>query len=112
MIKNLKQNESGVVLVTVLMVIMIMMVLSVSILSMNVSQVMLNEGEVRHIQAEALSLGVLDYAFANQGSASPTNSITLPITLGNSTFNILTNLSGTSLAGYETTDLTITVDYN
>ncbi len=112
MLKNLKQNENGMVLVTVLMVVMIMMILSVSILSMNTSQIMLNEGQVRRIQAETLVFGALYYAIANQLSSTPSNNITLPTTLGNITFNISTSLSNTTLTGFEANDLTIAVDYN
>jgi len=59
MLRQLRQNERGVVFVTVLMIIIVMMALTVSIVSLNVTQVTRTAGEVKHVQAEHLALGAI-----------------------------------------------------
>ena len=56
MVKSLK-NESGVVLVTVIVMTLVMMIFAAGILGLNVSQVTVGEREVERIQAQELALG-------------------------------------------------------
>ena len=111
MLKQLKQNQKGVVFVTVLMIIIVMMVLSVSVISLNVSQVMLSENESKRIQAEILAMGALSYMFANQMSSSPSNLITDSVILDNITYNIISNVANPGGGTYGTSELNIDVVY-
>ena len=65
MLRNLKNNKKGVVFVTVLVIIIIMMVLVVSVISVNLSHVMVSEGDVKKIQEEMLGIGAL-HLFASE----------------------------------------------
>ena len=111
MLRDLKQNEKGVVFITVLMIIIVMMTLAISVISVNVSQVMVTEGETKRLQAEILAMGALTRAFANQMSPSPGNNISYPQTLGNITFNLTANLANCPSCPYSTNSLNIYVTY-
>ena len=91
MLKDLKNNEKGVVFVTVLIIIVISMVLAVNILSMNISQVTSSEEELKMIQAGILKDGVLAQFYVNQFANSAANSFTYQETMGNTTFTVLAN---------------------
>ena len=111
MLRQLRQNERGVVFVTVLMIIIVMMALTVSIVSLNVTQVTRTAGEVKHVQVEHLALGAIPYLYANQWTASPDNTITYTETLDGTLFTVVANLSGPGLGGYNTNSLSINVTY-
>ena len=111
MLRQLRENERGVVFVTVLMIIIVMMALTVSIVSLNVTQVTRTAGEVKHVQAEHLALGAIPYLYANQWTASPDNTITYTETLDGTLFTVVANLSGPGLGGYNTNSLSINVTY-
>ncbi|MCK5014135.1 MAG: hypothetical protein KAS66_09980 [Candidatus Omnitrophica bacterium] len=93
MFKELKNNNRGIVFVTVLIIIIVAMVLSVSVLSLNISQVTSSEDELKHIQARALAEGGFAQILVEKfsGSAS-SNIITYPEPLGNTTFTIVANI--------------------
>ena len=57
MFKKLRNNENGVIFVTVLIIIIISMVLAISIHSVNTAQTMAAEEEYRRIQAEMIAHG-------------------------------------------------------
>lgn len=111
MLRQLRQNDHGIVFVTVLMVIIVMMILTVSIVSLNVTQVLRTSGEVKHVQAEYLALGAIPYLYANQWTALPDNTITYTETLDGVSFTVVANLSGPGLGGYNTTGLFVNVTY-
>ena len=111
MLKQLKNNERGVVFVTVLMIITVMTVLAISVVSMNVNQVMMAESEVRRLQAEILAFGALAYTFTNQASSSPSNYISYLQTLDGETFNIEAVVGPPNSGIYNTSSLTINVTY-
>ncbi len=111
MFRQLRQNDRGIVFVTVLMIIIVMMVLTVSIVSLNVTQVLRTSGEVKHVQAEYLALGAIPYLYANQWTAAPDNTITYAETLDGVLFTVVANLSGPGLAGYNTSALSVNVIY-
>ncbi len=75
MLKQLKNNENGIVFVTVLMVIIVMAVLTVSMISLNVSQSVLAENESKKAKAETLAQGGLFFFLANKSGPSPSNYI-------------------------------------
>ena len=111
MLAQLKNNNRGVVFVTVLMVIIVMMVITVSILGLNISQVVMAENRVKAIQAEVLARGALDYFVMTQFSAAASNLISFSETVDNFTFNVTANLDSSG-GGYHGTDpLDIQVNY-
>ena len=59
MFRQLKKNNSGVILVTVLIMTLVMSILAIGILSMNVSQVMTSEDVKRSLVAEYFARKVL-----------------------------------------------------
>ncbi|MDO8581119.1 MAG: hypothetical protein Q7S13_06535 [Candidatus Omnitrophota bacterium] len=111
MLRQLKNNEKGVVFVTVLMIILVMMVLAISVISINVSQVMTSENEVRRQQAETLAMGALAYTFADQLSGSPVNQFYTIEELDGLSFNVFVNLANTPTGPLGTSNLDITVSY-
>lgn len=111
MLRQLRQNDHGIVFVTVLMIIIVMMVLTVSIVSLNVTQVLRTSGEVKHVQAEYLALGAIPYLYANQWTASPDNVISYTETLDGTLFTVAVNLGGPGLGGYNTNSLFVNVTY-
>lgn len=88
MFKCLKNNQRGIVFVTVLIIIIISMVLAISALSLNVSQVKSAEEEVRFIQAQALAEGGFARIYMDQLSDTPLDSISYTEQLGNTVFTI------------------------
>src|SRR3989338_10389973 len=59
MFRQLKKNNSGVILVTVLIMTLVMSILAIGILSMNVSKVMTSEDVKRSLVAEYFARKVL-----------------------------------------------------
>jgi Tfp pilus assembly protein PilX len=56
-LKKLRNDESGVIMVTVLVVVLIMTVVAIGILGVNISQVSTSESVVDNIRAEQLAIG-------------------------------------------------------
>ena len=97
MFRKLKENKNGFIFVTVLMIILVMMVLTISVMSLNVSQVKSTEGEIRRLQAEVLTSGMLAQQYASQNISNPTpplNSISTK--LGNIVYTTVTRRVGNS----------------
>ena len=111
MFRDLRKNNKGVVFVTVLMIIIVMAVLTVSIISLNVNQSMLTEGEAKRMNAETLALGGLAVMLANQQSARPKNYITYLNLIDGISYNVQINLAGAGLPGTGTSALNISVTY-
>ncbi|MDP8212187.1 MAG: hypothetical protein P9X22_02705 [Candidatus Zapsychrus exili] len=103
MLKNLKNNENGVVFIMVIAIIMVMMVLVISVLSMNTSQVISTEDEVRRIQAETLAMGALDYSFELAENSTLGTGPLYNETIDGTVFSVSTDFSSS--------DLDIDVDY-
>ena len=112
MFKQLKQDENGIVYVTILMIITVMITVTIGIISLNVSQTTFTESEVRRIKAELLSMGALAYVYANQMTASASSSMTLPSESLDG-FSYATNalVSGTGSGPNGADPLLIQVDY-
>lgn len=94
----------------VTMIIIVMVVLALSIFSMNVSQSLLAESEIKRIQAEILAQGALALTFANQLSNSPGNIITYTQTLGNTVFTV-NSVLGPAMSPYNVNSLNIQVSW-
>jgi len=109
MFKQLKDNERGVVFVTVLMIIIVMIVLAISILSMNISQIKSTEAEIKRIQAEAIAYGALARVFANQFTTSAGNYFEYNVIINTTFFNVVANIGGAGPLG--TNVLLINVTY-
>jgi hypothetical protein len=112
MLKNIKNNERGVIFVTVLIIIIVSMVLAVSVLSLNISQVKNSEDELKYIQAKTLAEGGLAQFLTGQWSG--TNAVSFSETLGNTTFTIISNFytSGSALnQTYNSLPLSIGVSF-
>jgi len=97
MLKNLKNNNSGVVFITVLIITMVAMILTISALSLNISQIKNTENELKYIQDELLYEGALARFLVNQFSITSSNIITYSETVGNTTFTIVANLNTAGL---------------
>lgn len=97
MLKSLKNNENGIIFISVLVTIIIMMVITVSIIGMNVSKISTSEKEVKRIQAETLAMGVLGYTFANQLTDTASNLISISESIDGHTFVISSNITSANL---------------
>ena len=75
------QNDSGVVLVAIIVLTIVMSILAVGIMTTNVNQALSNQYQVERIRAEELAKGAFWYNFVNLRtsgtSALPTSSITI-----------------------------------
>ncbi len=113
MLKDLKNNEHGVVFVTVLIVIITTMVLAVSILSLNISQIKSAENELRYIQAKILADGGMVQILSTQFVGTPIISNTYTETVGDTTFLIQSNITacGTCPVGSNSAPLDVTVTF-
>jgi len=111
MLKSLRKNNQGVVFVTVLMIIIVMMVLTISILSINVSQVVSTEEEVRRVKAEVLAKGFLWLMSANQMSQTPGTFIDETFDLDGTTFYVAANLDTSHGGPFCADELNIYVSY-
>ena len=104
-LKKIINNEKGVVFILVISIIIVMMILAISILSINTSQVVSTEAEVRRLQAETYAMGVMDYAIALAANG----------TLASGTTTIPSHeIDGTAYNGsisYTPPSLNISVDY-
>ena len=78
MLKKLRDNNEGIVLITVLLIIIVMTIITVSIISMNVSQVKSSEKEIKRLKAETLAQGAFAYTYANQLNDPTATTISLP----------------------------------
>jgi hypothetical protein len=113
-LKKVKTNESGIIFVTVLVLIIVMVIMTVSILSMNVSQVMVTESEVKRIQAEMLAQSSVDYFNAYQQVAVPLNTlptVTQPLAGSGVVYNVGISKDVSSDGINNTHNLTITISY-
>jgi len=113
MFKDLKDNNQGIVFITVLIIVIVTMVLAVSALSLNISQIKSTENELKYIQAEVLADGGLFHILTNQFSPSASNIITFIETVGYTTFSVVSNIDGggASPAGSISVPLDISVTF-
>lgn len=88
MLKNLRNNNHGVIFVTVLIMIIVAMVLTVSVLSLNVSQIKSTEDELKYIQAKIIAEGAIAQMIANDFLGVGTGPVTYTEPLGNTTYSV------------------------
>ena len=107
-----KDNQNGVVMITVLMMSIVLMTLTVSVLSMNVNQALISEQEIKRTQAEILARGALSLTIAEQmTSAAPSNNINYTRDINNITFNVVSDLAPTGTGYWGTNEVDISVDF-
>jgi hypothetical protein len=100
MLKNLRSNDNGMVLLTVLIVVLTMMVLVIAIINIRVSSISLVENEIKEIQAETLARGALAYIIANQYAGGNSASFELIEDLGQDfTMRAIIDFSSSGLGG-------------
>ena len=92
MFRDLKNNNCGVVFVTVLIIIIVAMTLAVSVLSLNISQVKSSEMELKYTQSKILADGALARFLMHKESGGVANQISYTETIGNTTFTITATL--------------------
>ena len=111
MLKSLKKNQNGIILITVLTIIIVIALLTISMVQLNLNQSLIAEGEAQRVQLEAAARGGLAFFYANLASSSPsaTNSISYNTLLDGTPYTVTATLSGPGLAGTNTNALTVTV---
>ena len=111
MLKDIRNNNSGIVFVTVLAIVISMMILTMSVISLNSSQTILVEDEVKRLQAEMLALGYFSYLHSNL-VVDPTTVFT-PTTqpLGSITYSINQDPIGISTGPLSTNTVGFTITY-
>ncbi len=111
MLRELRNNNKGVVFLTVLMIIVVLMGLAISAVSLNISQSLLTQKRIRDTQAKILAMGALARTFANQLSNSAGNYIAYNETLDGHTFQVISFLNESG-GGIDNTDvLSINIVY-
>jgi hypothetical protein len=95
MFRQLQNNESGMVLIMVVMAVVAMMVFSIGVVSRGVSQTKSSESQISRIKVEQLAIGAYAKAYSDYaaGGVAPTN---LSITMDNRTYvaNVVNNGPG------------------
>ncbi len=103
-----RRNESGMVLIMVLMVTIIIMVYTIGILTRGASHVISAEDQVDHIKAEQLAIGAYAKTYSDlaAGGAMPG---TLTETLDNKTFSVSVTAANTGPNSTNTLTFTTTI---
>jgi Tfp pilus assembly protein PilX len=69
-LQKYKKNESGMVLIIVLMTIVVMMVFSMGVISRGVSQTKSSQGQIDRIKAEELAVGAYAKAYSERATGA------------------------------------------
>jgi hypothetical protein len=110
-LKKISGDESGIIMITVLVLILVMTVVAIGVLGVNISQVSTSESVVDNIKAEQLAIGAFyqyhQQQVEGQSGLSPTTE-----TLDGKTFTIgVTNQGHTVGAPNNTNQIDINVDF-
>jgi hypothetical protein len=105
-----KQNESGIVLVTVLMVVIVMIILVVSVMSVNVSEVIVTQRVEDRIKAEQLAKGAFWLNYSNVNSGLPVENPP-PVDLDGKSYTATTTLNPDGSGPNSTDPLSTNVAY-
>jgi len=87
MFRQLK-NESGMVLLMVLMAVTIMMVFSIGVISRGVSQTKSSEQQIDRIKVEQLAMGAYAKAYSDLAIGQPMGNTSMTAVLDNKTYNV------------------------
>lgn len=110
MFKRKKNNESGMVMIMVIMVTIIIMVYSIGILSRGATQVISAEDQVDRIKADQLAMGAYAKAYTDMASGSALPG-TFNETLDGKTYTVVLTDGGTT-GPNNTNTLTITTTFS
>lgn len=109
---KMKNTDSGVVLVTVVIITFVMMILVIGLLSAHVNQSTSTEHQVERIKAEELAKGVMWMNHMYLSTVTTANSFpgTITATMDGKAYTSSVTLSGTTL--YNSRGYTTAVTYN
>lgn len=104
----INQNNEGVVMITVVVIILLILMLVTSVISMNVSQVLLSEDEYKRLQNQLLAESTLAYVYAEmQTTGTPAMSDTFTYTLNNITHSASYSLAPGGVMGSSIVDINV-----
>lgn len=103
-----KLDNQGVVLITVVVIILLILMLVTSIISMNISQVLLTEDEYKRLQNQLLAESTLALVYGEMQTASPAMSDTFSFTLNNITHTASYSLAPGGVHGASIVDINVT----
>ena len=108
-LKKLHQDNSGVIMITVLVLVLVLTVVAIGILGVNISQVSTSQSVVDSIKAEQLAIGAF-YQYHQQqidgNGTTPTSE-----TMDNKTFSISINAAGAGSGPNNTNPIQVSVNY-
>ena len=104
MFKRLKSDESGVILIMVLLTTITIMVVSIAIMTQGVSHVKSSQAQVEQIRAEQLALGTYAKVYSDLATGAAITS-PLAVTIDNHTYDVEVSDAGAGPNG--TTALSI-----
>ena len=108
--RRLRQDNSGVIMVTVLLLVLVITVVAIGILGINISQVSTSQSVVDNIKAEQLAIGAF-YQYHQQQIEGLNGLTPSPATLDGKIFTINLQNMGSTGPG-NTNEIEITVNYN
>ena len=104
------RQESGIVLVTVLMMSVIMMILAIGIIGTNVSGVTSGQRQIDRIKSEQLTKGAYWIAYSQLSANPPVAPTYTTVTLDGKTFTATVSGAGAGIGG-STQSRSVTVNY-
>ena len=87
-LRKIRQDNSGVIMVTVLVLVLVMSVVAIGILGVNISQVSTSQSVVDTIKAEQLAMGAFYQYHQRRIEGLVTNSSPIPISLDGKTYTV------------------------
>lgn len=108
MMQKFKMDKSGFVFVTVIMIIAVMAIITLSVISLNSSQTINVEKEVKRIQAEALGIGVAQALLMDPDIGT---SVTFDQTMDGTDFTVLDAVTDDNLGPFGTDTLEVQIQY-
>ena len=87
MARRLKNNESGVILIMVLMTTVVVMILSIGLMSQGVSQTKSAEEQVARIRAEQLAIGAYAKTYTDLATGAAVTS-PMAVTIDGKNYNV------------------------
>ena len=108
--KRWKDNQSGVVMLTVLMVIVVMVIFTIGLLSRSVTQTVSAEKQVERIRAEQFVKGVFWQVYSTLADGKAPQA-TYTDTIGGKTYTATVTQGAKGSGIYQTDPYTISVNY-
>lgn len=111
MLKLKKNNEDGVVFVTVLILIISMMILAITVVNLQLNQATISEREIARIRSELVATGALQYYIAHEFAPNTTKSFGMGETLNGVLYDVQIDNGNPASGPNETNTLTISIDF-